>query len=38
MALILNEDGKIVGHPDKEVVRQELNIYDLDKTVYYVPV
>lgn len=32
MALILNEDGKIVGHPDKEVVRQELNIYDLDKT------
>ncbi len=32
IALIINEDGKIVGHPDKEVVRQELNVYDLDQT------
>lgn len=32
MALIINEDGKIVGHPQIEIVRQELNIYDLDTT------
>ncbi len=32
MALIINEDGKVVGHPDTEVVREEVNIYDLDTT------
>lgn len=31
MALIINENGKIVGHHQIEVVQQELNIYDLDK-------
>lgn len=31
MAIIINEDGRIVGHPYTDVVRQELNIYDLDK-------
>ena len=30
MALIINEDGKIVGHPEEEIVQQELNIYELD--------
>ena len=29
MALIINENGKIVGHHQIEVVQQELNIYDL---------
>lgn len=33
MALIINEDGKIVGHPLTEVVREEANIYDLDTTI-----
>lgn len=33
MALIINEDGKIVGHPLTEVVREEVNIYELDTTV-----
>ncbi len=32
MALIINEEGKIVGHPQEEIVRQELNVYDLDAT------
>ncbi len=32
MALIINEEGKIVGHPQEEIVRQELNVYDLDTT------
>lgn len=31
MALIINEEGKITGHPSADIVRQELNIYDLDK-------
>ncbi len=31
MAIIINESGKIVGHPYTDVVRQELNIYNLDK-------
>ena len=30
MALIINEDGKVVGHPQTEIVREEVNIYDLD--------
>ena len=30
LALIINEDGKIVGHPEEEIVQQELNIYELD--------
>lgn len=30
MALIINEEGKIVGHPVADVVRAELNIYNLD--------
>lgn len=30
MAIIINEDGKIVGHPDSEIVKSELNIYELD--------
>lgn len=30
MALILNEEGKVVGHPEEAVVRQAVNIYDLD--------
>lgn len=32
MALILNEEGKVVGHPEENVVRQAVNIYDLDTT------
>ena len=32
MALIINEEGKVVGHPVTEVVREEVNIYDLDTT------
>ncbi len=31
MALIINEDGKIVGHPQTDVVRSGVNIYDLDQ-------
>lgn len=31
MALITNEDGKVIGHPLADVVREEVNIYDLDK-------
>lgn len=31
MAIIINEEGKITGHPSADVVRQELNIYELDK-------
>lgn len=31
MAIIINEEGKIVGHPYTDVVKQGLNIYDLDK-------
>lgn len=31
MAIIINESGKITGHPSADMVRQELNIYDLDK-------
>ncbi|MGY3664377.1 MAG: methyl-accepting chemotaxis protein [Roseburia sp. 1XD42-69] len=30
MAILVNQDGKIVGHPTTDMVRQELNIYDLD--------
>lgn len=30
MALIINEEGRIVGHPLESVVREEANIYDLD--------
>ena len=32
MGLIINEKGKIVGHPEEEIVRQQLNVYELDKT------
>lgn len=32
MALIINQEGKVVGHPQVDVVRQEVNIYDLDTT------
>lgn len=31
MALITNEKGKVVGHPLADIVREEVNIYDLDK-------
>lgn len=31
MAIIINEEGKITGHPSADIVRQELNIYELDK-------
>ncbi len=31
MALIINEKGNIVGHPEEEIVRQKLNVYELDK-------
>ncbi len=31
MALVINQDGKVVGHPLVDVVKQELNIYELDK-------
>lgn len=31
MALITNEKGKVVGHPLDDIVREEVNIYDLDK-------
>ncbi len=31
MALILNKEGVIVGHPQMEVVQKGLNIYDLDR-------
>lgn len=30
MGIVLNDKGKIIGHPDENIVRQELNIYDLD--------
>lgn len=30
MAIIINEDGKIIGHPQTDMVKEELNIYDLD--------
>lgn len=30
MALIINEEGKVVGHSSTEVVKQGLNIYELD--------
>jgi len=30
MALILNEEGKVVGHPLVDVVKEEVNIYDMD--------
>lgn len=30
MPLIINQNGKIIGHKDKEVVKQGLNIYELD--------
>jgi len=30
MALIINDKGKIVGHPQQDVVKQELDIYTLD--------
>lgn len=33
MALIINEEGKVVGHHQEDIVRQELNIYELDGTV-----
>lgn len=32
MALIINEEGKVVGHPVTEVVMEEPNIYELDTT------
>ena len=32
MALIINDEGTIVGHPDADVVRQQINIYELDTT------
>lgn len=31
MAIIINEEGKVTGHPSADVVRQELNIYELDQ-------
>ena len=33
MALIINEEGKVVGHHQEDIVRQELNIYELDGNV-----
>lgn len=30
MAIILNEEGRVVGHPQEDVVRQSVNIYELD--------
>lgn len=30
MAILVNEDGKVVGHPSVDMVREEVNIYDLD--------
>ncbi|MCM1256660.1 MAG: methyl-accepting chemotaxis protein [Roseburia sp.] len=30
MALLMNEKGKVVGHPSVDIVREEVNIYDLD--------
>lgn len=30
MALLVNEEGKVVGHPSTDIVREEVNIYDLD--------
>lgn len=30
MALLVNEEGKVVGHPSTDMVREEVNIYDLD--------
>lgn len=30
MALMINEKGKVVGHPQADVVKAEVNIYDLD--------
>ncbi len=30
MGIILNEEGKVVGHPINDVVREQVNIYDLD--------
>lgn len=30
MALMTNEEGKVVGHPVAEVVKEQVNIYDLD--------
>lgn len=31
MALIINQEGKIVGHPQTEIVQAQENIFDLDK-------
>lgn len=31
MAIIINEEGKVTGHPSADLVRQELNIYELDQ-------
>lgn len=30
MALIINEEGLVIGHPQAEVVREQANIFDLD--------
>lgn len=30
MALLVNEEGKVVGYPSTDIVREEVNIYDLD--------
>ena len=32
MALIINDEGTVVGHPSADVVRQQINIYELDTT------
>ncbi len=32
MAVMINEDGKVVGHPETDVVRAEINIYDMDQS------
>lgn len=31
MALIINQEGKVVGHPLTEVIREQVNIYELDQ-------
>lgn len=30
MALIIDDDGTVVGHPSAEVVREQINLYDMD--------
>lgn len=30
MAVIINEEGQVIGHPQAEIVREQVNIFDLD--------